>query len=211
MGAGQEPWERGQSGREDSIVSPKKVVDYKNRPRCTIMTLSLAFEHGRTIFLERCGPMLFSLPGSSISRATFATAACFSAGGCLPASPNPSTYLATPLSSIELQPERVQFGELSPGCGSEATFKVRNRGTAIVEVARFETSCPCIRVSPRSISLRPRESAEIKVTFDPSKEPEFQGSLEVVVEGRSDMNQPLLRATVEVSVRGTDAEKEAVP
>ena len=82
------------------------------------------------------------------------------------------------------------------------SISIRNRGPTPIRIARFETSCPCVRVSPSSLDLKADETQEITVAYDSAEEPEFRGSLGVSLEGRGSSNEIAFRTTVEVTVAG---------
>ena len=54
------------------------------------------------------------------------------------------------------------------GQRAQAKITVRNHGLQPVDIQRIETSCPCLRVEPVSLTVGPSESAEIGFAFDPS-------------------------------------------
>ena len=80
------------------------------------------------------------------------------------------------------------------------TFTIRNRTTTPIRVARFETSCPCVRVSPSSLDLKPDKTNEIRVNFDAAMEPNFRGRLAVDLTGLSRSGEVLFRSTVDLTV-----------
>ncbi len=108
-----------------------------------------------------------------------------------------------------MTPGRLNLGELPPGGKAVGSISIRNRGTTPIRIARFETSCPCVRVLPSSLDLKADETQEITVAFDSAEEPEFRGSLGVTLEGRGTSKDVVFRTTVEVGVAG-DAKSETV-
>ncbi len=65
----------------------------------------------------------------------------------------------------------------------ETSFSVRSTHDETVTIDRIETSCLCIDVGGVPIRLGPDESTELKVTFSPSDESDFEGRLSVRVTG----------------------------
>ncbi len=114
----------------------------------------------------------------------------------------PPANSANAISSIELTPSLLDPGELRPGGREVGTIKIHNRGTTPIRVARFETTCACIRVSPSSLDLRPDEIREITVDFDASEELDFRGVLAVTLVGRSSSNAVFFQTTVGLRVAG---------
>jgi hypothetical protein len=48
-------------------------------------------------------------------------------------------------------------------------------------IERIETSCPCIGMGGVPVQLEPDETKNLRVTFDPSYDPDFAGRLSVQV------------------------------
>jgi len=99
--------------------------------------------------------------------------------------------------SLIVQPVSIPLGPLAPGRSARAAATLRNVGTEAVEVARFETSCPCVRVTPDRLRLAVGGTASIRVTFDPIGEP----GLAVEYIGRSPDDAAVLRGTVRLEVK----------
>lgn len=69
------------------------------------------------------------------------------------------------------------------------------------EIVRVETSCPCLNVSPVSLTIEPRSSAILTVAFDPTEEPDFRGRLAVRVKGVDASDTIVFEARVNLEVR----------
>ena len=76
-----------------------------------------------------------------------------------------------------------------PGGKAKGAITIHNHGTDSIRVARFETSCPCVRVPPSSMDLNADETREVTVEFDAAEEPEFRGSLGVTLESLASSNE----------------------
>jgi len=73
---------------------------------------------------------------------------------------------------------------LPPGKAAEAVVTVRNASDRSVVVDRFETSCGCVVVEPRSARIGANGSIALRVRFDPRDEPDFRGRLAVNLTGK---------------------------
>lgn len=94
-----------------------------------------------------------------------------------PASP---AYQRFPLA---ISPDPVVLGIVHPGELAETSLSVRNTHDETVTIDCIETSCLCISVGRVPVRLGPGESTELKVTFDPLDDPDFEGRLCVEVTG----------------------------
>lgn len=93
------------------------------------------------------------------------------------------------------------LGAVRPGESVRAEMTLRNPHPAAVTVERVETSCPCVRVTPASLHIEPRESAELGIAFDPTDEPDFRGGLRVEVIGRGEGGDVVFRTHVHLEVK----------
>lgn len=113
---------------------------------------------------------------------------------------NPHNRYLPPLASQTAQvsliatPDPLDLGNLSPGEASQENLILRNIGDKPIDVARVKTSCECISIEPKS-------SLNVVVRYDPGESPDFRGGLRAIVTGESSVEEPLFRATVELSVR----------
>jgi hypothetical protein len=70
-----------------------------------------------------------------------------------------------------------------------------------VAVERIETSCPCLQVDPKSLQIGPGERISLRVTFDPSHDPDFRGGLAIDVTGYTKDGSIVFRRRVDLDVR----------
>jgi len=77
----------------------------------------------------------------------------------------------------------ADFGFIVSG-GSEQIriVKLRNNSGDAVQISSWTTSCECLSIRPRNLSLAPRESVFVILRYDTEKEPDFVGDLLVSVE-----------------------------
>lgn len=108
-------------------------------------------------------------------------------------------HQATTSASISV-PESLSLGTLHPGQSGEISFLARNLQSEPINVDRIDTSCPCMRIEPRSLNFGPAQSKLIRVSFDTSEDPNFRGSLEVDVIGRGLTGHPVFSTKIEVSI-----------
>jgi hypothetical protein len=107
------------------------------------------------------------------------------------------------LKPIAGQPDPVLLGELEPGRIGRASLKVLNPGPGAIEVARFETSCPCMRVESDRSRIEANGAATLAATFDPSEERDFRGKLAIEYRGISPDGSIVIRGVVEVEVKSS--------
>ncbi len=78
----------------------------------------------------------------------------------------------------------------------------RNDGIAAVRLARFVTSCDCIRVHAEPEMIPPKASFSLVTEIDLTGEPRFAGDLAVKIDGFSDgTSEPGYHATLHLSVK----------
>ncbi len=102
---------------------------------------------------------------------------------------------------LEISPDLVSLGVVGPGQPAQAIIKLRNPGAQPLTVQRVDTSCPCVRAEPESIVVAPGEIKQLRVCFDPSVEPAFQGGLSVNITGLGAEDRLLFRSRVDLDVR----------
>jgi len=132
-------------------------------------------------------------------RRALAAVALLGPVACRPGEPLPAA--ADVGSGLPLAgPRVVDLGTLMPGQPAQAPLVVGNRRDDAVVLHRVETSCPCVRVTPSPLRVGPLQQAVLNVTFDPSGEPDFRGSLAVDYTGRGADGEVVLRGRVDLTV-----------
>jgi hypothetical protein len=102
--------------------------------------------------------------------------------------------------ALEINPDPVPLGNVAPGVPRNAIFRLRNRGPQRVVVESIETSCPCVGVAPHRVCLEPGRDEAMTVTFDPTRDPDFRGSLCVELSGYGTGEKVVFRTRVKLSV-----------
>jgi Protein of unknown function (DUF1573) len=77
----------------------------------------------------------------------------------------------------------VVLSAVHPGELAETSLSIRNTRPEPLIIERIEKTCPCIDVVGVPVRLAPNETKDLKVTFDPSHDPDFEGRLSVEVTG----------------------------
>jgi Protein of unknown function (DUF1573) len=116
---------------------------------------------------------------------------------------NPATSPARGF-PLEIAPDPISLGSVTSGQRAKAEFTLVNRGSGAIQVGSIATSCPCLRVRPRSVRLEPGEARVLTAEFDGSEEPDFQGGLAISVTGYAG-GAEAFHTVVEVEVRQADA------
>ena len=129
-------------------------------------------------------------------------AASFACSSWQPPPPPPPFHSAQPgTSSGELiVPASLGLGTVRVGETAEAEFRIVNRSTQSVHVARFESGCPCVGVRPPTITIPAGGEAVAEVVFDSSGEPDFRGELAVRLDAFDIDASPLFHTKVAVGV-----------
>lgn len=94
----------------------------------------------------------------------------------------------------------LAWGTIPTERRSEVDWTIRNDSGQAVDVAKVETSCPCLVISPLPSRIEPGASRTLHVGFDPAVEPDFRGRLRIDLEGRAPDNRPLFRSYVDLMV-----------
>lgn len=94
----------------------------------------------------------------------------------------------------------MSLGTLTTGQRAELPITLRNRTSRPLGIRRVETSCPCLRAEPMSFTVRPGESAEVRLAFDSSQEPDFRGGLSIGVVGYDSAGEAVFRTRVDLDV-----------
>jgi len=153
-----------------------------------------------------------------ITRMAFARRVCFilylviyislitAASGCSTKAPNPASLASrNNLSSSDglvISPKLIDFGALSPGQSSRVDLRISNSSTISRTLDRIETSCPCIRISRLPAEIPVRETRVLEVSFDPSEEPDFRGSLVIDLHGFDPEGVEMFQAKIHLAVDG---------
>lgn len=95
----------------------------------------------------------------------------------------------------------LQLGSLNPGAKTIRRVECRNDGITAFRLARFVTSCDCVRVQAEPEMIPPKGLFSLVAKFDLTGEPKFVGDLAIKIDGFSDpMTEPVYRATLHLSV-----------
>lgn len=84
--------------------------------------------------------------------------------------------------AITSTPTIYDFGDIYPEDGlAETTVQITNSGNATLEIYKLATSCGCTTAEMDMSDLKPQETREMKIVFDPSVHPEQVGELKRAV------------------------------
>ncbi|MFQ6049606.1 MAG: DUF1573 domain-containing protein [Candidatus Paceibacterales bacterium] len=70
------------------------------------------------------------------------------------------------LPKIEISPQLFDFGEVEYGQVAEYTFKVKNAGSAILEIKKVATSCACTTAKIAKEKINPGEEVNLQVVYN---------------------------------------------
>jgi hypothetical protein len=102
---------------------------------------------------------------------------------------------------LDANPARINMGEVAQGSCKDADFTLTNWGTRTIELARIDTSCPCLTVDvpPR---IFPGEQVEGRAKLDLRDEPNFTGDLAIEIRGWISAGEEAFLVVVAVRVPG---------
>lgn len=107
---------------------------------------------------------------ASLAAGTFVLV--LSLGACTKPNSNPapagssSAAVSGSGARIELLEKEHDFGNVTEGDSLKHTFKVKNAGTAPLEITRVRTSCGCTAAVTKEKTVAPGQTTEIEVTFN---------------------------------------------
>lgn len=100
---------------------------------------------------------------------------------------------------LDANPARINLGEVAQGGRKDATFTLTNSGTRTIELARIETSCPCLTVDV-PLRIPPGEQVESRAKLDLRDEPNFTGEVAIEIRGWTKANEQAFLVTAAVRV-----------
>lgn len=100
-------------------------------------------------------------------------------------------------------PKSVSLGSLVEGGAGQAYFFVQNFSNSSIQISRFETSCDCLSVHPRSFNVEPGSTIKMTVEFKPHDMSGFQGRLSVEVSGFSPGGVELIKTAILAEIHPT--------
>lgn len=122
---------------------------------------------------------------------------------CMPGPASPViTHLRNEHEPLPLRsvPSQMTLGELRPGQAAQTALHFDNVSQMTCAITRFEVTCPCIRIVPRTLSVGPGQSSKATVSFDPGESPEFRGGLTVDITAHDAEGAIVGRASVRLTV-----------
>lgn len=114
-------------------------------------------------------------------------------------------------SLLRVRPDSISLGRLNPGERAQTSLFLSNPHSRPIAIKTIETSCPCLKVSPRCLSLNSHEETSLSIVFDPEEDREFRGSLsvEVIAKGVDNSNIFCTQVDLIVSDAGESASSAA--
>ena len=132
------------------------------------------------------------------------TVLTFAGGCCADQSLRPIRQSNPTISLFDSEEVRVDFGSVHKGCRKTQAVWLSNFSDTVVELARVEISCDCLQFKVDR-PVAPGEQVQADICMDFGNEPNFTGSLSVIVKGWSNGNRLAFRCRVDVDV-GDDAQ-----
>jgi len=135
-------------------------------------------------------PDVQEFPGSwdwkaFVGRLKVAFALSLALSGCSDSTPRSSVSALQSLPIVLAS--SADFGFIVAGSGErDRVVKLQNNSSNPVQISNWTTSCECLSIRPRNLSLAPLESVFVLLTYDTEKEPGFVGDLLVSVQAYAD-------------------------
>ena len=115
-------------------------------------------------------------------------------------SANPSDGVSPDEAKIKIKSQEIFLGKLRPGQRVSKKMLVENLSSKAIIVARMETSCTCITITPCPARIEPHDSTEFTVEYDPFEEPDFRGRLSIEYSAKDDGGNILFLGHIGVEV-----------
>jgi len=93
-------------------------------------------------------------------------------------------------------PDAVWLSRVNRDGLREGTLRVHNPTHELEEVARLETSCPCLSISPQKFCLKPAEAIDVRLLFSPDGPQDDPGPLSIEAIGKSASDTVLFKTKV---------------
>lgn len=120
--------------------------------------------------------------------------------GCTPKTKtNRNEHSASPLVGLEVS-KSINMGIVARGSKSQHAFLIKNLLKKQQFVEKFDISCDCLFVDPKSILLKPGGVTETTFFLDLNHSPNFEGPLSIMVKGIGEQSKTLFDTTVNVTV-----------
>jgi hypothetical protein len=94
----------------------------------------------------------------------------------------------------------ASFGTVKRGEHAKSEITLRNPGRAAVVILSFETSCPCVTVSPASATISAGESRRFTVSYAPESGEDFRGDLSAELRGKGDGDKLVFLGFAEIRI-----------
>lgn len=149
------------------LASPPPIRDLLRRSACREQLFSVAAKWLRLI---SCLLATLGCSGSNAGRG---------AGRSFPAvaAQVPQSHFL-----LDANPARINMGAVNQGGRKQATFTSTNSGTRTIELARIETSYPCLTVDV-PLRISPGEQVVGRIQLDLRDEPDATGDIAVEIKG----------------------------
>jgi len=101
---------------------------------------------------------------------------------------------------IVVEPVSQDLGEV-PQEPLELTYTVRNEGGSPLRIEKVSTSCDCTKAAMERDTIPPGDSAELRVTLDPTEDNLYGDLLRVVYLRSNDPDNPEVEVEFRVTIR----------
>jgi hypothetical protein len=100
---------------------------------------------------------------------------------------------------LDASPSRIDMGEVAPSGWKQATFSLTNLGSQAVELAKIDSSCPCLTVDLPS-AIASGKQVEGRAKLDLRDELDFTGEVAVEIKGWTGADKLAFLTMVDVRV-----------
>jgi hypothetical protein len=100
---------------------------------------------------------------------------------------------------LDANPARINMGTVAQGGRKQATFTLTNPGNRTIDLAKIDTSCPCLTVDV-PLRIPPSDKVEGRAKLDLSDEPNFTGEVAIEIKGWTSGGEPAFLVVAAVRV-----------
>jgi len=101
---------------------------------------------------------------------------------------------------IVVEPTFQDLGEV-PQEPLELSYTVRNEGGSPLRIEKVSTSCDCTKAAVEPSTIAPGDSAELRVTLDPTEDNLYGNLLRVIYLRSNDPDSPEVEVEFRVTIR----------
>jgi hypothetical protein len=100
-----------------------------------------------------------------------------------------------------VRPATFDFGTVTQRGEADGFVELVNQTESAVEIGSTLSSCHCLAVNPTHCVLQPSQTRQLHIHLDLTKQPEYVGSLNITLQGRTQDGTPVFWAEIRAQVK----------